>query len=103
MRARSHGNGADQPAVSLANDPTSGQCRCDRLRGPRGVISTSTFLSCADKGLGPCRSSTTGRQCGMTDEFPRWLSTEEAVFKVALWLLRQDVRTTKTGAAARRM
>ena len=26
----------------------------------------------------------------MTDELPHWLTTKEATFKVALWLLRQD-------------
>jgi hypothetical protein len=37
-----HGKDTDQPAVSSASEPTSGQCRCNRLRGP-GV----TFLLCA--------------------------------------------------------
>jgi hypothetical protein len=29
----------------------------------------------------------------LTDELPRRLSTKEAAFKVALWLLHQDDRT----------
>jgi len=29
---------------------------------------------------------------GMTDELPPWLTTKEAAFQVALWLMRQDDR-----------